>query len=520
MRPQTGAPQPPADFERIVPRRPVGTTHHAPAAHDDRDAAARLSATAFWIAAAALAVIALLVFVMLPRWMEYPQNRPKPVAPPAAANAPPTPAPAPAQVPATPARPAWDDPDLLAARAAAQTARTQYQDRSAQLQSHGVSRWGASALAQAAERAAAGESAFAARDFQAARNAYEAAAAGTAALLAEVPKRVAAALDSGQRALEAGDKAAALDAFQLAQAIDPDSAAASRGLERVASLDSVRAHIDSARRLEQAGDLAGARSAWKQALALDPDMRSAQEALARIDADARETTFRRVLGEALAALDHGQYELADKRLAQARTLRPGDPGVQQASARLAEARRAQALAGLQRQAAAQVAAEDWRGAVDSYRKALQIDPSIAFAADGLASAEPRAALAQRLQDLVDRPERLASPGVAAEAERTLADARAVRSPGPRLNAQQLALERALAAAATPVSVQLRSDGKTEVTVYRIGTLGRFQTHALELKAGRYVAVGTRVGYRDVRQEFEVAAGAQNLTVDVRCEEPL
>ena len=517
----TGGAPPPAEFDRIVPRRPAGTSDSAPATRDP-GAAARISATAFWITAGVLAALALIVFLVLPRWVAQRERVPTPTAPPASAQAPAAVAASTTPVPAAPpaGKPAWDDPALLEARAAAQAARTQYQDQSTQLQSHGVSRWGAEALNQAAAQASAGEAAFIAHDFAASRSAYEAAAAGTAARFDQVPQRVAAAIDSGQRAQENGDKAAAQSAFDLAQAIEPGNAAAARGLQRVASLDAVLAQVDIAHRLEQSGDVAGARAAWKQALALDPDTRSARDALARLDADARDTEFRRVLGETLAALDRGQYGVADKRLAQARGLKPNDPGVQQAGARLAEARRGQSLAALQREAAAQAAAEDWSGAIASYRKALQIDPNVAYARDGLAAAEPRAALGQRLQDLIDRPERLSNPAVAADAEKALAEVRAIAAPAPKLNAQRAALERALAAAATPVAVDLRSDGKTTVTVYRVGELGRFTTHALELKPGRYVAIGTRAGYRDVRQDFEVAAGADRVAVDVRCEEPL
>lgn len=69
---------------------------------------------------------------------------------------------------------------------------------------------------------------------------------------------------------------------------------------------------------------------------------------------------------------------------------------------------------------------------------------------------------------------------------------------------------------TKVAVTLRSDGKTDVTVFRVGGLGRFAQHQLELLPGDYVAVGTRDGYRDVRVSFAVRPGAAPAPVTVQC----
>jgi hypothetical protein len=67
-------------------------------------------------------------------------------------------------------------------------------------------------------------------------------------------------------------------------------------------------------------------------------------------------------------------------------------------------------------------------------------------------------------------------------------------------------------------VQLVSDNLTEVTLYQVGVLGRFETHELMLKPGNYVAVGTRPGYRDVRAEFEVGFDGRSTPVTIACTE--
>ena len=92
--------------------------------------------------------------------------------------------------------------------------------------------------------------------------------------------------------------------------------------------------------------------------------------------------------------------------------------------------------------------------------------------------------------------------------------------GPRLEDHKNVLARLLKRAATPLTVELVSDGVTEVTIYKVGKLGAFGRQQLELRPGNYVAVGIRTGYRDVRVEFRVAPEIDMEPVVVQCEEPI
>ena len=65
---------------------------------------------------------------------------------------------------------------------------------------------------------------------------------------------------------------------------------------------------------------------------------------------------------------------------------------------------------------------------------------------------------------------------------------------------------------------LQSDNLPQVSIYHVGRLGAFAAHILDLKPGKYVAVGTRPGYRDVREEFVVALNANSVVVNIRCTE--
>ncbi|KGE04459.1 hypothetical protein HRUBRA_00924 [Pseudohaliea rubra DSM 19751] len=51
-------------------------------------------------------------------------------------------------------------------------------------------------------------------------------------------------------------------------------------------------------------------------------------------------------------------------------------------------------------------------------------------------------------------------------------------------------------------------------------LGSFEERTLELRPGQYTAVGTRPGYRDVRETFRVTPEDSPLTLTVACTEAI
>jgi hypothetical protein len=93
-----------------------------------------------------------------------------------------------------------------------------------------------------------------------------------------------------------------------------------------------------------------------------------------------------------------------------------------------------------------------------------------------------------------------------------------RAPAPVLRSQTTRLRDTLKLYDQPVAAVLQSDGLTQVTLQRVGAVGMFTRKELQLKPGRYVAIGSRPGYRDVRREFTLTPGGAAVTVDVRCTE--
>ncbi len=415
-------------------------------------------------------------------------------------------------------RPIWDEPELLRARASSQELRTRFDAQLLQLQASHVDVWAPKALAAARSTAADAERKFSTKDFPASKAAFESATRQAQTLIDQIPVRLKAALDEGFAGIENGDKVIAQQSFALALKLDADNERAKRGMARLENFDQLQSKLQTGRRLEQINDLPGALAAYREALKLDAQSSEAADGVARIKAYQSNVEFQRVMGLAIEALDLGRLDAAATQLARARKMRPDDGGVLQASSRLKSARKERELAILQAESEAQVKGENWAGALASYEAAMKIDPGIGFAAEGIGKARQRAALAQKLQDLLNRPTRLQSEAVRSEAERMLAEAALISDGGPILQQQINGVRRAIATATAPIEVPLRSDNLTEVTIYRVGKQGKFLDKKISLKPGNYVAIGVRAGYRDVRHDFKVVPGM--APIDIRCREPL
>ena len=94
---------------------------------------------------------------------------------------------------------------------------------------------------------------------------------------------------------------------------------------------------------------------------------------------------------------------------------------------------------------------------------------------GLAAAQARAQLDQRLEQALARADRFNDMAIAGPAQQLVDEAAAVPAPGPVLRGQIERLKAQLAVAAQPVAVQFESDNQTTVVIYKVGKLGTFSS---------------------------------------------
>lgn len=463
------------------------------------------------VAAAVLILAAIAVFVYLPSRVE--QERAKNEA--AAEQAPPAVA-----EPAEPAKPPLSRQELAALRQQAEDLLAELLEQRQQLEDRSADSWGEELWESYATASRRGDDALLASDVGEAVEQYRLALKTGESLFERSREIMTNALTAGDQAIEAGNSELARNQFALVLTVDPENQRAQRGQKRAENLPAV---LDAMRRgdaLTKGGDLDAAANAYREALATDPNWEPARTALASVTARIADNRFESLITDGFSALDAKRYDHATEAFSDALAMRP-DSDV--ASDGLAQAEQGQLLNSIlmaEVRGQAFEKREMWDEAMARYREALAADPTLKFAIEGLDRAQYRADLEAKLKALVDTPNRLLNDDVLGEARQLLEEARKIEDPGPAHESLTSKLADLIEIASTPISVTLVSDDATEVTVYRVGELGTFNTRQLELKPGQYIAVGSRRGYRDVRETFSVLPGRENGPVTVICEESI
>jgi hypothetical protein len=222
----------------------------------------------------------------------------------------------------------------------------------------------------------------------------------------------------------------------------------------------------------------------------------------------------------ITALHAHDYGRARQMLLKARSIKPDSPEVNDAFAQADSALKKARIAELQNEAAASERSEDWNGALTAYQSALSLDGSIQFALQGKERALKRKEMEASIKSYLAQPGQLETDGSLNRSMALLGEARQMEPRGPRLSSLIQELDELVAAARTTVPVIIESDGETEVAVYKVGKLGRFQSKELSLRPGTYTVTGARSGYKDVRRSLSVKAGSTSLRITVTCTEKI
>jgi tetratricopeptide (TPR) repeat protein len=388
----------------------------------------------------------------------------------------------------------------------------------AELDAIEVNLWGAGPYERAIEFAREGDSAYLEQNFLAARDNYQRGSDLLQALISSVPEVLEGFLFAGDVALLANDSTTAHENFSIALKLDPGNDRARIGLDRAATLDEVSTLLESGRQASEDGELEQARSYFRNALTLDAAHAEARRLLVQAEAQLLENRFASIMSAGYALLEDNDPERAIAEFQRAANL---GINTEQALAAITQTRNEVARVEIERLrgiASNAESAEQWQQALEAYDQVLEIDANLLFAINSKDYSEKRLRLDQLLEASIAAPHRLAESGVYQQTVDIYRTGRGLENPGPRLQRQLDELQLLLDNSQIPVTVQFESDSFTKVQILRIADLGNFTATSLSLIPGRYTAVGTREGYRDVRQDFVVGFGQPPASVVVKCDE--
>lgn len=408
--------------------------------------------------------------------------------------------------------------DAAAVKAATDEALGNLLSRLERLRYRAIERWGGQAYLDAVDMYEQGDAAYVSRNYALAGERYREAIGMLDPFFDRIDDVFEETLAAAHEAFAKPDPAEAVRLFDLAVAITPGHREAEAGLERAKNLQSVLDLTARGRQFEKDLELNAAKLAFEKALELDALWEPAAEGLERVRIAIRQRSFDMRMTEGFDALAAGDFASAKAAFNAAKSLNPTSTQPADGLLQVDQAIRLSNIQRLEREAEALVADEQWEDAVGVYKEILGIDPDLQFAKQGLGNASSRAALHNRLQELIDNPDALSDPVNMQTATRLLLDVARVEPMGPRLEDQKNELSRLLKRAATPVNVKLISDNATDVAIFKVGHFGTFTTRNLELRPGVYVAIGNRPGYRDVRLEFRVAPEIDMEPIVIQCEE--
>ena len=403
-------------------------------------------------------------------------------------------------------------------------------ENQSRLQQVNVEQWAKQSYLDSVGAATAGDDFYRVQNFVEATLAYSRAGEQMRQLIDTIPNVLNEQVSLGKSAIDENRSSDAISHFSLALLLlDSEfegleslelQMSPELGLQRAKVMDEVVELIDSADQLYRSEQFESAVTLFREALALDSYNDDAQKGLKAVEFAIKEHEFALIMSEGYRLLTAGKPSEAIEKFRLA-----GELGINGNEAEMAIAQTENAIASsdirrLRVDAEAAAQQELWIETSNFYKLALAIDSNLSFAIKGLDYATKRARLDELLIAALDNPERLAEGSVYDETMEIYMIGRAVEGAGPRLLEMLDKLETTLEQSQIPIEVIFRSNNLTEVTLQRTEVFGSFTEISKGLKPGRYVAVGKRVGYRDVREEFTVGFEMTPEIVVVRCDEPI
>jgi len=333
-----------------------------------------------------------------------------------------------------------------------------------------------------------------------------------------IPQILTQTLMLANNAFEKGDQEAAIKQYEIALTIDGSNQDARKGYQRSLKLDKVIEYIRLGKEFASQSNWLKAIEAYENAILVDPDYQEALSGFKFSNDSYLEQQFQDLLSNGYSFMSEADFENANLSFQEAKTIYPQSLDVLQAIEVLELNQRLAEISLIQKEATIATINEMWDLAKVLYEEILILDPNIIEIKKNLQIVNERINLALDLMLYISSVDKLYDDQLYNQAIATLNKAQGVQNKGPKLEKQINDLSKVLEFASIPLETIFISDGMTQITIYKLAEFGSFYEKTISLRPGKYTAIGTRSGYRDVILKFRVEKVGQQFMI--QCKEKI
>ena len=261
-------------------------------------------------------------------------------------------------------------------------------------------------------------------------------------------------------------------------------------------------------------------SVLSEAIMLDPYRKKTKTSMENLNKQIKEKTFIEFMSEGFEAMDQNNFSSARKVFNEALKTYPERPDIYDALNQLESRESSFQIKERIKNAEANENLENWSEAKKEYEALLESDNSLVSLKARLINVRIRAELDEQLENLINNPLTLRSDELHQKAKKLLKTAQGINQRGAKLEKQIESVSKIIVQARNPIPVNFFSDNKTKVTIFKIGSLGLFEKRTIELVPGKYVALGQRIGFRDVRLDFAIEPNEVDKNISIMCVESI
>ena len=413
-----------------------------------------------------------------------------------------------------------DDLEIQQAKTRSEELLTKIIELEGNLEEHAVKKWAAEEFSESVEQGRIGDEYFRRQQYMQATESFQIAVDNLENLQQRIHPTFERAILRGEQALTQGDQPAAVQQFELAKAIFPQDTRAINGIQRAATLEQLFDLLQRGNSFEFHNQLLQAKLVYQEAVELDSLSTEARDAFVRVDEKLKNEEFNRMIATGYQDLQNRQYADARAAFNAAKKLKPSANEANIGLNKVAASIREEKVTNLIFEAEHFVQLQQWPQAASSYEKVLKINKNHKDAKQGLQDSDAKAQIFKDLKVSLSSAHLLYETNVLNNAEQVLASTAKIELPGSIIEQHAKQLQQLVRVATTPISVELISDNKTEVVVFKVKRLGKFDRYELQLRPGPYTIVGTRDGFRDVRKTIQITHDSKLTSFSVECEESI